>query len=27
MIAMRKQFDAILEDLAGEMEKKLKGFS
>lgn len=27
MIAMRKQFDAILEDLAREMEEKLKGFS
>ena len=27
MIAMRKQFDAILEDLAREMEGKLKGFS
>jgi MerR family transcriptional regulator, heat shock protein HspR len=27
MIAMRKQFDAILEDLAQEMEKNLKRLS
>ncbi len=27
MIAMRKQFDAILEDLAREMEKNLKPIS
>ncbi|MCF8127769.1 MAG: hypothetical protein K9N10_04590 [Deltaproteobacteria bacterium] len=27
MIAMRKQFDAILEDLAREMEKNLKRLS
>ena len=27
MIAMRKQFDAILEDLAREMEKNLKRIS
>jgi len=27
MIAMRKQFDAILEDLAQEMEKNLKHLS
>jgi MerR family transcriptional regulator/heat shock protein HspR len=27
MVAMRKQFDAILEDLSREMEKKLKPIS